>query len=176
MRISDMPEFRDKSHILSFEKDIKIAEAVDQMSQRNYGAVLITDQGKLCGIFTERDLLRRVAASRIDIEKTPISEVMTSNLKTAKVDDMVSDCLRRMSQGRFRHMPVIEKDGTLRGMLSQGDFVAYTMSDAIYRAGISAKAGIDEGNSTPFAMLAAILVYTLGVLFVVSAFNFWTGG
>lgn len=171
MLISDMPEFKDKTQVMTFDKSTLIGAAVDSMAEKNYGAILVTDQGKLCGVFTERDLLRRVAASRLDIDKIKLADVMTSNMKTAKINDQVSDCLRRMSQGRFRHMPIVDEQGNLKGMLSQGDFVAYTMSDAIYRAGMSAKAGIATGGTTPFSILAAILVYTLGLLFILSAFG-----
>lgn len=100
---------------------------------------------------------------------------MSTKLKTAKIDDDVSSCLRRMSQGRFRHMPVVDEKGNLQGLLSQGDFVAFTMSDAIHRAGESAKAGITEGYGTPFSILAAILVYTIALLVVVSALGHYMG-
>lgn len=174
MRISDMAEFKDKAQVMTFTPDTSVHEAIDAMAEKNYGAVVVLDGTKVAGIFTERDLLRRVAAGRMDIEATKISDVMTSNVRTAKIDDKVSDSLRRMSQGRFRHMPVIDDEGKLMGMLSQGDFVAFTMSDAIYRASITAKAGIYEGNSTPFSLLAAILIYTLVLLFSISAFNYLT--
>lgn len=175
MRIVDMPEFKDKSMVLTFSKDTKVADAVDAMSQKNYGAVLIAENGKLTGIFTERDLLRRVAAGRMDIEKITLKDVMTSNIKVAHVNDHVADSLRRMSQGRFRHLPVTDEKGTLLGMLSQGDFVAYTMSDAIYRAGRAAKADIEDGNFTPFSMMIAIFVYTLMLLFLAGGIGFWMG-
>ncbi len=173
MLISDMPEFKDKSQVMTFEKNVLVATAVDAMAEKNYGAILVTDNGRLCGVFTERDLLRRIAASRIDISKTHLADVMTTNIKTARIDDKVSDCLRRMSQGRFRHMPIVDEHGNLKGLLSQGDFVAFTMSDAIYRAGMSAKAGITGGSGAPITILAAILVYTLGLLFIISAFESW---
>ena len=169
MRISDMPEFRDKTQVLTFDHTAMISEAVDAMAKKNYGAVLITKDSKLTGIFTERDLLRRVAAGRIDIEKTPLKDVMSTNLRTAKINDEVSGSLRRMSQGRFRHMPVVDENGELKGLLSQGDFVAFTMSDAIYRAGVFAKAEIDDGHGTPFTMLLAIFAYTIGLIIVMSA-------
>lgn len=175
MRILDMPEFKDKSKVLTFEKNTPICEAIDAMAQKNYGAVLVTENEKLTGIFTERDLLRKVGAGRLDLEKTKLADVMTTELKVARTDDQVADCLRRMSQGRFRHMPVVDDKGDLKGMLSQGDFVAYTMSDAIYRAGLSAKADIDAGNSTPFSMIIAILIYTLVILFTAAGIGFWMG-
>lgn len=166
MRINDMPEFKDKAEILTFDASTTIAEAVDEMCKNNYGAVLITDdENKLLGIFTERDLLRRVCAERMDLEKTTLGDVMTTNIRTADIDDMVSASLRRMSQGRFRHMPVIDEDGNLKGLLSQGDFVAYTMSDAIYRASMSAKAGLGLSPvASPIQKAIAILIYSIVII------------
>lgn len=175
MRISDMPEFRDKSDVLTFKPTDTLATAIAAMSKKNYGAVLITDKDKLVGIFTERDLLRRVAAENMDLKKTKLQDVMTKKLKTAKIDDNVTDSLRRMSQGRFRHMPVIDENDKIMGMLSQGDFVAYTLSDLIYRAGVSAKANVDAGNSTPISILLAVLVYTIMIVILFSAVEHWGG-
>lgn len=169
MRISDIPEFKDKTEVSTFSPDTPLAEAVDHMATNNFGAVLILEDKKLKGIFTERDLLRRVAAKRVDIEKAKISDVMTSKLKTAHIDDKVHDCLRRMSQGRFRHMPVVDEQGNLKGMLSQGDFVAFTMSDILARASMSAKAATNAGKSTPISIIFAMIIYTLALLFTIAA-------
>lgn len=174
--ISDMPEFIDKSHVMTFEETTTVYKAVCEMAKKNYGAVLVTREGKLAGIFTERDLLRRVVAENMDTKKKTLKDVMSTNLKTAKTSDQIADCLRRMSQGRFRHLPVVDDQGNLEGMLSQGDFVAYTMSDVLTRAGTVARAGIDAGNSTPFSIMLAVLIYTLSLLFVVSGLGYWFGG
>ncbi len=174
--ISDMPEFVDKSQVLSFEETDSIDKAVQEMAARNYGAVLVTSKGKLVGIFTERDLLRRVAAKGLDMKRKKLKDVMSTNLKTAQVSDNIVDCLRRMSQGRFRHMPVVDTKGNLKGLLSQGDFVAYTLNDVLTRLGATARAGINAGNFTPFSIMIAILIYTLALLFVVSGLDYWLGG
>ena len=174
--ISDMPEFIDKSNVMTFEETTTVYKAVSEMAKKNYGAVLVTRGGKLAGIFTERDLLRRVVAENVDAKKKTLKDVMSTNLKTAKTTDQIADCLRRMSQGRFRHLPIVDEEGNLTGLLSQGDFVAYTMSDVLSRAGTVARAGIDAGNSTPFSIMLAVLVYTLVLLFVVSGLGHWMGG
>ncbi len=177
MRIVDMPEFKDKNQVLSFDQNTPVCDAVDEMSKQNYGAVLVTKGKKLAGIFTERDLLRRVAACRLDLKKIKLKDVMSTHIKTAKKNDKIADTLRRMNQGRFRHMPVIDDNGDVIGLLSQGDFIALTLSDALHIAGITARAEVEKGNSTPFSMIFAIIIYTLGLLFVVSAIGFWgTGG
>lgn len=176
MKISDMPEFRDKKHVLSFDHAKPLHAAILEMAEKNYGACLVTQDGLLAGIFTERDLLRKVAPHSMDLEKATLGDVMSTDLKTAKADDSVADCMRRMSQGRFRHLPVIDDEGHVCGMLSQGDFVALTMSDIAHRVGSAAKASVVGGYSTPWSMIAAIVVYTLGLLFIVSAIGFWGPG
>jgi CBS domain-containing protein len=175
MRISDMPEFRDKTQVHSFEQTTTLDKVIAEMAEKNYGAVLITSKKKLVGIFTERDLLRKVVPQGLNLKKTKVSEVMTSNLKTAKVGDSVNDCMRRMSQGRFRHLPVVDSKKGIVGMLSQGDFVAFTMSDAIARAGSSAKAEAGLGQSSPWIIIVAMTVYTVGLLVVLSGLGAWTG-
>ena len=107
---------------------------------------------------------------KIDIEKTPLSAVMTTNLSTANIDDRISDSLRRMSQGRFRHMPVIDNEGNLKGLLSQGDFVAYTLSDAIYRAGITARAELKRAMPLWIAVTLGLGFYTALLVYVLSLF------
>jgi CBS-domain-containing membrane protein len=81
------------------------------------------------GIFTERDLLTKVVGKRKKTEDLALIDVMTKNPKTASLNDTVADSMRRMSQGHFRHLPVIDDKKNLIGIISQGDFVAYTWYD-----------------------------------------------
>ena len=168
MKISDMPEFKDKSEVLTFTDGTSVANVIAGMAQKNYGAALITKNKKLAGIFTERDVLKKIAGKGYDLKKKKVSEFMTTDVKTATADDKVSSCLRRMSQGRFRHMPVVDENGHITGLLSQGDFVAFTMSDIFARLGTTTKAEISAGRSTPFAIAGAILLYTLALILIVS--------
>jgi len=143
MRIQDMPEFRNRDSVLTRTKDTTVADAVKAMSDRNYGSCVVTDgQGKLVGIVIERDIMRRVVNQNLDAATTELSEVMTANTKTAKADDDVMDCMRQMSNGRFRHMPVVDGDGKLVGMTSQGDFVAYTWPELFSRVKQNAAASL----------------------------------
>jgi CBS domain-containing protein len=175
MRVQDMPEFRDKSHVLAFDEDTILKDAIQAMADKNYGACLVTRNDKLVGVFTERDLLRKVVPAGVDVKKKKLKDVMTKALKTAQIEDNVSDCLRRMSQGRFRHMPIVDQDKNILGMLSQGDFVAFTMSDIMNRFTTTAKANVSIGKSLPVSMVIAIMIYTIAILFLVSAFGHWFG-
>lgn len=101
--------------------------AVEKMAEKNYGAsVIVDDDNKPVGILTERDLLRRLLAKGLDAKTTRIGEIMTADLKLASADDEVVDWLRIMSNERFRHLPVVDAQGKLISLMSQGDFVSYT--------------------------------------------------
>ena len=167
MKINDMPEFKDKSEVLTFEDSTNVSEVIAGMADKNYGAALITKKNKLAGIFTERDVLKKVAGRGYDLKKKKVSEFMTKKVKTATVDNNVSDCLKQMSEGRFRHMPVVDEKEKVIGMLSQGDFVAFTMGDIFARLGTTTKANISAGRSTPVAIAASIVLYTIGLIAIV---------
>ncbi len=126
MKINDIPEFRDKKHVLTFAPSTNVLEAVKQMVAQNYGSVVVTEQKKIVGIFTERDLLKKIVAHELDPAKLTLQDVMTRDVKTASVEDDIANCMRRMTQGRFRHLPVVDDNGNLIGMLSQGDFASLT--------------------------------------------------
>jgi CBS domain-containing protein len=127
MKIKDRIEFKNKPPVLTFRAHDKVIDAVKLMSEKNYGAsVIVDDENKPVGIVTERDFMRRLLAKNLDANTTPISTIMTSDLKLASVDDDVVDWLRIMSNERFRHLPIVDEQGKLLNLMSQGDFVSYT--------------------------------------------------
>jgi signal-transduction protein with cAMP-binding, CBS, and nucleotidyltransferase domain len=106
--------------------------AIQTMSEKNYGAVVIVDSAdKPIGIVTERDFMRRLLAKGLNPELTQLSEIMTKDLKLARETDEVMVWVRQMSNERFRHVPVVDNDGRLLNIMSQGDFVSYTWPDLI---------------------------------------------
>ncbi len=135
MRIMDVPEFKDKTNILTVSPESSLEQAVSEMAGRNVGSAVVVKNDKVVGIFTERDLLVKVVGKGKSIRDLKISDVMTKNPHSARLEDDVNDSLRRMSQGRFRHLPIVDGDKKLVGLLSQGDFVAYTWSDLMSRVG-----------------------------------------
>lgn len=126
MRISDIPGHKDKKELLILDKETTLSDAVQKMKKLNYGAVIVIDKDKLCGMFTERDLLMKVVAEGKDISKILLKEVMSVNIQTVKADDPVYDAMRRMTVGKFRHLPVVDDEGNITGLVSQGDFAAMT--------------------------------------------------
>jgi CBS domain-containing protein len=135
MKIKDRIEFKSKAPVLTFRPDDLVIKAVHAMSDKNYGASVIVDAaGKPIGIVTERDFMRRLLAKGLDANTTPISQIMSSDLKLANEDDQVVDWLRIMSNERFRHLPVIDAQGKLVNLMSQGDFVSYTWPQLLLQA------------------------------------------
>ena len=120
---------------MTFSPDDMVIQAVKAMSEKNYGASVIVDSGnKPIGIVTERDFMRRLLAKGLDANTTPISKIMTSDLKLASEEDHVVEWLRVMSNERFRHLPVVDSQGKLVNLMSQGDFVSYTWPQLLTRA------------------------------------------
>ncbi|NDF13168.1 MAG: CBS domain-containing protein [Proteobacteria bacterium] len=135
MKIKDRIEFKSKAPVMTFAPDDMVIKAVKAMSEKNYGASVIVDgNNKPIGIVTERDFMRRLLAKGLDANATPISEIMTSDLKLASEEDQVVEWLWVMSNERFRHLPVVDSQGKLVNLMSQGDFVSYTWPQLLTRA------------------------------------------
>lgn len=107
--------------------DIKttIGEAIELMQTKNFGSVVVTDKGVLCGIFTERDVLMKVYGKMKDSQ--PISDAMTPNPQSLMADDEIAYVLNNMHVGGYRHVPIVnEKDEPL-SMISIKDVVSWVM-------------------------------------------------
>jgi CBS domain-containing protein len=104
-----------------------IRDAISVMIERHIGAVLVEHSGKLVGIFTERDVLRRVAISGVDLGK-PVSEVMTRDPETLQESDFAAFALNRMIERGYRHIPVVDAEGKPQGVLSVRHIVAFIVS------------------------------------------------
>lgn len=106
----------------------RVREAALLMKKTNVGAIMVVDNGKLVGIFTERDALVRVTAEGRDAENTLLSEVMTHKPQTIHPDKPFSDALFLMHQSGFRHVPVVE-NGRPIGMVSTRDAFGAELSN-----------------------------------------------
>ncbi|MFI4924401.1 MAG: cyclic nucleotide-binding/CBS domain-containing protein [Vicinamibacteria bacterium] len=93
---------------VTVSRDATVVDAARQMKQRNVGSVLVLDDGRLAGIFTERDALFRVLAAARDPATTTLGEVMTPQPQTMHPDEPFVRALRVMHEGKFRHLPVVE--------------------------------------------------------------------
>jgi CBS domain-containing protein len=102
----------------SVPPECTVAEAIRLMLERRVGAVVVVDANRVVGIFTERDVLKKLALSGRDPEKVPVAEVMTTPVETASPQTSPGDALVSMLERHFRHLPVVDSTGRLRGVLS----------------------------------------------------------
>lgn len=112
--------------IVAMPRATSVAEASREMAKRRIGAVVVVEDGKLAGIFTERDGLFRVLAEGRDPLSTTLGEVMTTNLTTISPDRSLLHALHLMHEHGFRHMPVVA-EGSPVGMLSIRDALDYEL-------------------------------------------------
>ena len=167
MRIRDRPEFRNKPAPVVMGAADLVATAVAVMASRNIGSVVIAGADrKVTGIVTERDMLRRLLGAKLDPETTPLSAIMTSEVRTASPDDDVVDWLRQMSNERFRHVPVVDADGVLLTVMSQGDFVSYTWPELLTNLRLKTVETIGGRAGQAPMLVGAIMIYTLLMIVV----------
>jgi CBS domain-containing protein len=169
MKLKDRAEFTSKSSVMTFKPDETVFKAAQAMSEKNYGAaVVVSPDFKPIGIVTERDFMRRLINKGLDPVKTPLSAIMTTDLKLAKADDDLIDWLRQMSNERFRHLPVVDDNGVLLNIMSQGDFVSYTWPELLSRVKEQAKATFDVNPSMITAAISGIFLMLFLIIALLS--------
>ncbi len=99
-----------------------VSEAAKIMAHANVGSIIIRDSSEVLGIFTERDLLRRVVACRKDPSSLHLREVMSSPVKSCRLSDDVQDCADMLNKSRIRHLAVVE-EGELVGVIGLRDIL-----------------------------------------------------
>ena len=116
--------------VLTAGNDITVAEAGRVLSINRIGAVIIVDSNeRICGILSERDIVRAIADRGASVLDEPVSNVMTANVRVCHEDDTVNELMEMMTEGRFRHVPV-EVDGKIGGIISIGDVVRVRLEQA----------------------------------------------
>ena len=116
------------SDIYSISPQASVYEALQTMADKNIGAVLVMERGKLVGILSERDYARKVILKGKASKETLVSELMTRNVLYVSPDKNVEDCMFLMTTKNIRHLPVIE-DGRLVGIISINDVVKIIISE-----------------------------------------------
>ncbi len=110
------------TEVFSVAPDDSVLQAIEIMATRHVGALLVMSEAKLIGIISERDYARKVILKSRSSHDTPVGDIMTSPAVSVTPEDSVHHCMRLMTEGRFRHLPVV-KGGRVVGMLSIGDLV-----------------------------------------------------
>ena len=107
--------------------DTKIIDAINHFIEKDVGCVLVTDKtsNRLIGIFTERDVIRKLTNKGHDLSKEIISDYMTKNPDTLFLSDPISYALNRMAAGGYRHIPLVDEDNNPVGFLSVRDVVEH---------------------------------------------------
>ena len=129
-----MPKVRDllmrksargtSTEIVSVAPDATVLEAAQLMTARGIGGLLVLEGAELAGIFTERDILRRVVNEQRDPATTRVREVMTSPVLAVSPDTLVAECRALFTNRRIRHLPVADASG-LTGVITSGDVLAF---------------------------------------------------
>ncbi|HLB81595.1 MAG TPA: CBS domain-containing protein [Gemmatimonadales bacterium] len=115
-------------NIISVPPQETVLRAAQLMNERAIGGLVVTDGGRLAGIFTERDILRRVVAQRLDPAVTRVADVMTTPVTACAPDTPVDQCAALMTAKRIRHLPVLTDQG-LAGVITIGDVLAFRVTE-----------------------------------------------
>src|SRR5437588_4185087 len=112
--------------IFSVTPDTGVDDAVKMMDEKNVGALLVMKGDKLVGMLSERDYTRKVMLRGKKSSETKVSDIMSTNVTVANPNEGVEECLRAMTDHRFRHLPVMEADKVI-GLISIGDLVKHVI-------------------------------------------------
>ena len=116
-----------KRDVYSVSPEATVYDAVAMMAEKNVGALLVVEEGRLVGVISERDYTRKVMLRGKRSRETQVREIMSTQLTTVDPKESVDDCLRFMTEKRIRHLPVV-KGGEICGVISIGDLVKHVIS------------------------------------------------
>ena len=114
--------------IISVTSETSVLDALKVMMDKNISALLVIDESKLKGIFTERDYARKIILLGKSSKETKIAEVMTDKLVTIELSTSIDHCMHIMTERRIRHLPILE-NGLAIGIISIGDLVKFVIED-----------------------------------------------
>lgn len=170
MKIKDRPEFRDKPKPLCFGPEDTAMAAVTAMTERNVGSVMIVDEfEKLIGVVTERDVMKRLVGARRDPEATRLREIMTAKPRAARAEDDLIEWMRVMSNERFRRLPIVDDQGRVVSIMTQGDFVSYTWPNLLHQAREVTRSSVGR-NYQILLVAGSVAIYTIILIVVLASF------
>ena len=129
MLISDVLAGKASQEVVTIGPDATVRELVAKLAEHNVGALIVsTDGSNVAGIVSERDVVRRLGKDDAVLD-SPVSAIMTTEVHTCERGQSVNELVRVMTERRFRHVPVVDANGTLTGIVSIGDVVKSRMSE-----------------------------------------------
>ena len=114
--------------IFSLAKEKTVAEAARFMAEKNVGAIPVVENTRLVGIFSERDVIKRVIAKGLDPASTSLSDVMTTNIVVADAEESFDSCLKKMKKAHCRHIPIVSGE-QLIGFVSLRDLLMMDLDE-----------------------------------------------
>lgn len=129
MYISDILEQKGTA-VTTIVQTESIADAAKILREKKFGSLVVRDrQGRLAGIITERDIIRGIAEKGATALTYVVEDLMSSDLKTCKPTDLVRDVMDMMAKRRIRHVPVVDAEGNLKGIISSTDIVKFRLTE-----------------------------------------------
>ncbi|HUP57179.1 MAG TPA: CBS domain-containing protein [Bdellovibrionota bacterium] len=123
-----------RDSLVKFPRATPLSTIVKTMAERNIGCVVITDYDRPTGIFTERDLMRKIVGQKLDLDQELVEKHMTSHPVCIGAETAVIDAMNKMTQGKFRHLVLTDDEGLVSGVISVRDllnFLAKTITEAM---------------------------------------------
>ena len=114
--------------VISIQASAKMSDAIRILSERRIGAVLVMDGHHIEGILSERDVVRALGKEGASVLNTSVGEVMTRKVVTCRRADTAASIMEKMTNGKFRHLPVVENDRVV-GLISIGDIVKWRVKE-----------------------------------------------
>ena len=122
MKINDVLHGKPSQAVVTVRPDATVRELIALLAEHNVGALVVSEDGeRVSGIVSERDVVRRLHADESVLD-TPVSQIMTADVRTCAGEDGLTDLMQTMTEHRIRHVPVVA-DGRLTGIISIGDVV-----------------------------------------------------
>ena len=118
--------------VLTVRPDQPVREALESMAKLSAGTSVVMDGGEVVGIFSERDVIRKVVLEGKDIDDVLVKDIMSSNLTTVSLETSLDQCMKLMTDKRIRHLPVL-RDKQLCGIVSIGDVVKYLIVEKDFK-------------------------------------------
>jgi CBS domain-containing protein len=116
---------RKGSQVFTIGKEATVLQAAQLMNEHKIGALVVTEGGQVIGLFTERDILRRVVGEQREPARTQVGDTMTTELICCTPETTIDEARLTMKDRRIRHLPLVDEDRRLQGLISIGDLNAY---------------------------------------------------